>query len=55
MFKKIAVIADDKIDDWVHMILRQEGSNYDKLAHRLEDWADYFDMWHICRLMVELF
>jgi hypothetical protein len=46
MFKKIAVIADDKIDDWVHMMLRQEGSSFEKLAHKWDDLVDFFDAWH---------
>ena len=55
MFKEIAVIADDKIDDWVHMMLREEDSDYEKLVHRWDDLVDFYDQWHYCILMVELF
>ena len=55
MFKEIAVIADDKIDDWVHMMLRQEGSDYEKLVHRWDDLVDFYDQWHYCILMVDIF
>jgi hypothetical protein len=55
MYKKITVIADEKFDNWVHLMISQKGSFYDLMIHIFEDYTDSFYSCYVEALKVVKF